>query len=58
MEKGFCLGMALGVLAGAVIVANSLKARQLVKDGQEQIKNKVSEMTSKKKSKKSKEQGE
>ncbi len=45
MEKGFICGMIAGVLAGAVIVANSYKARNLVKDGQEQIKKKVSEMT-------------
>ncbi len=45
MEKGFICGMIAGVIAGAVIVANSYKARKLVKDGQEQIKKKVSEMT-------------
>ena len=32
MEKGFICGMIAGVLAGAVIVANSYKARKLVKD--------------------------
>ena len=48
MEKGFICGMIAGVLAGAVIVANSYKARKLVKDGQ-----KVSEMTEKTDGKKS-----
>ncbi len=48
MEKGFVCGMIAGLLAGAIIVANSYKARKLVKDGQEQLKQKVSEMTDKK----------
>ncbi len=48
MEKGFVCGMIAGLLAGAVIVANSYKARKLVKDGQEQLKQKVSEVTEKK----------
>lgn len=51
MEKGFVCGMIAGLLAGAVIVANSYKARKLVKDGQEQLKQKVSEVTDKKKKK-------
>ena len=45
--------MIAGVLAGAVIVANSYKARKLVKDGQECVKQKVSEMTEKADKKKS-----
>ncbi len=48
MKKGFVCGMIAGLLAGAVIVANSYKARKLVKDGQEQLKQKVSEVTEKK----------
>lgn len=48
MEKGFVCGMIAGLIAGAVIVANSYKARKLVKDGQEQLKQKVSEVTDKK----------
>lgn len=43
MDKNFACGMVLGLLGGALIVANSYKARKLVKDGQEEIKNKVSE---------------
>ena len=53
MEKGFICGMIAGVLAGAVIVANSYKARKLVKDSQECVKQKVSEMTEKADKKKS-----
>ena len=45
MEKSFVCGMILGLLGGAILVTNSYKARKLVKDGQEQIKKKVSEMT-------------
>ena len=32
------------MIGGALIIANSYKARKLVKDSQEQIKNKVTEM--------------
>lgn len=53
MEKGFICGMIAGVLAGAVIVANSYKARKFVKDGQECVRQKVSEMTEKTDGKKS-----
>ena len=52
MEKNFVCGMILGLLGGAILVTNSYKARKLVKDGQEEIKNKVSEMTEKKSGKK------
>lgn len=44
--------MILGLLGGAILVTNSYKARKLVKDGQEEIKNKFSEMTEKKSGKK------
>lgn len=53
MEKGFICGMIAGVLAGAIVVVNSYKARKLVKDGQECVKQKVSEMTEKADKKKS-----
>lgn len=53
MEKGFVCGMIAGVLAGAIVVTNSYKARKLVKDGQECVKQKVSEMTEKADKKKS-----
>lgn len=48
MEKDFAIGLILGMIGGALIVANSYQARKMVKDSQEQIKNKVSEMSKKK----------
>ena len=44
MEKLFCLGLALGAVGGALIVANSYKARSLVKKSQAEITQKVNEM--------------
>ena len=44
MEKDFAIGVILGMIGGALIVANSYKARKLVKDGQQQIKEQVSKM--------------
>lgn len=44
MEKNFTIGLILGMIGGALIVANSYKARKLVKEGQEQIKDKVSKL--------------
>ena len=44
MDKNFACGLVLGVIGGALIIANSYKARKLVKDSQEQIKSKVTEM--------------
>ena len=43
MDKNFACGIVLGLLGGMLIVANSYKARKLVKDSQEEIKNKVAE---------------
>ncbi len=45
MDDKFLFGMVLGMLGGAVLVTNSVKARQIVKDGQEQVKQKVEEMS-------------
>ncbi len=44
MEKLFCLGVALGMIGGALIVANSYKARSLVKKSQAEVLQKVDEM--------------
>ncbi len=44
MEKLFCLGVALGMVGGALLVANSYKARSLVKKSQSEIMEKVNEM--------------
>ncbi len=41
----FILGLALGMIGGAVIVANSQKARILVKSGQQEVMRKAEEMT-------------
>ena len=45
MDDKFLCGMLLGVIGGAVIATNSAKARQMVKDGQQQIKEKVDEIS-------------
>ena len=44
MEKMFCIGLALGMVGGALIVANSYKARSLVKKSQAEMMDKVNEM--------------
>ena len=43
MEKMFCLGLLFGMVGGALIVANSYKARSLVKKSQSEIMEKVDE---------------
>ena len=43
MEK-FTLGVVLGAMGGALLVANSYKARVLVKKGQDEIKQKLDDM--------------
>ena len=45
MDDKFLCGMLLGVIGGAVIATNSARARQMVKDGQEQVKQKVDEIS-------------
>jgi hypothetical protein len=37
MDDKFLAGIVLGMLGGALIVTNSVKARQFVKDGQERV---------------------
>ena len=44
MDDKFLCGMLLGVMGGAILATNSAKARQMVRDGQEQVKQKVEEM--------------
>lgn len=44
VEKMFCLGVALGMVGGALLVANSYKARSLVKKSQAEVIEKVNEM--------------
>ena len=45
MDEKFLFGMLLGVIGGAVIATNSAKARQIVRDGQETVKQKVDEIS-------------
>ena len=44
MDDKFLCGMLLGAIGGAVLATNSAKARQVVKDGQEQVKDRIEEM--------------
>ena len=44
MEKMFCLGLVLGAVGGALIVANSYKARSLMKKSQAELLERVDEM--------------
>ncbi len=43
--KAFILGLALGMIGGAIIVANSNKARMLVTNGQQEVMRNLEEMT-------------
>lgn len=43
MDDKFLCGVILGMLGGAVLVTNSVKARKMVKDGQDQVMERVSE---------------
>ncbi len=52
MDDKFLCGMLLGVMGGAILATNSAKARQMVRDGQEQVKQKVEDMTKSSKQKK------
>ena len=51
MNDKFLFGVILGMLGGAVLVTNSNKMRNVVKDGQDQVVSKVSEITKKSKQK-------
>lgn len=44
MEKMFCLGLVFGAVGGALLVANSYKARSLVKKSQAEFMQKVNDM--------------
>ena len=47
MNDKFIFGVVLGMLGGAVLATNSVKARQLVKSGQEQVVEKAESLTKK-----------
>jgi hypothetical protein len=44
MDDKFLCGIILGMLGGAVLATNSAKARQVVRDSQEQVKQKVNQL--------------
>ena len=44
MEKMFCLGVMLGALGGALLIANSYKMRSLVKKSQAEFVEKVNQV--------------
>lgn len=44
MEKLFCLGLAFGMVGGALLVANSYKVRCLVKKSQAEMMQKFDDM--------------
>ena len=44
MEKMFCLGVMIGAVGGALLVANSYKMRSFVKKSQAEFVDKVNEM--------------
>lgn len=52
MNEKFYLGMLLGALGGAMVVANSLKARKAIVNGQEQVMEKIEEFKDGKSNKK------
>ena len=48
MDKSLCIGVAIGMVAGALLTANSCKVRRFVCEGQKQMKSTVGKMTEKK----------
>ena len=54
MDDKFLCGIVLGMLGGVVLATNSVKARQVVRDGQDQVMQKVSEISEKTKKKSAK----
>ncbi len=48
MDDKFLVGIALGMLGGGILVANSNKVRQKIKDGQDEAVKKINQMTEKK----------
>ena len=55
MDDKFLCGVILGMLGGALIATNSAKARQMVRDGQEQVKDKMNEINKQRSGKNSQE---
>ena len=44
MDDKFLTGIVLGMVGGALIVTNSVKARQLVKESQQEVKEKMEKL--------------
>lgn len=51
MNEKFLAGVVLGMLGGALIVTNSVKARQTVENGQQQVMDKIENLGKKSQSK-------
>ena len=49
MEDKFFFGIVLGMIGGAVLATNSVKTRQLVKEGQAEVSKKMEQMSKPKK---------
>ncbi len=49
MEDSFLCGVLLGMLGGALVATNSQKARQIVKDGQDTVIERVEKLSKPKK---------
>lgn len=49
MDDKFLTGIVLGMVGGALIVTNSVKARQMIKEGQQEVKQKVEKLNAKSK---------
>ena len=58
MNEKFVFGMLLGLVSGALIVANSVKLRKMITEKQQQVKTEVSKMTDKAVKKANKAKGE
>ena len=54
MDEKFFAGAMLGMLGGALIAANSVKARQMIKDGQDKVMEKAEKTIGGQQNKKSK----
>ena len=52
MNEKFYLGMLIGALGGAMVVANSIKARKAIVNGQEQVMERIEEFKDGKSNKK------
>ena len=45
MNEKFCFGLIIGALGGMLVVANSVKARKAVVNGQEQVTKKIEDLS-------------